>query len=145
MKYQPTPVFWPGKFHGQRRLEGYSPKWCKIKKKKKKHLNEKEPLSTIYPLSSVNTESKDKRKRIQTQSQKRLGECFLKFEPASVLLLKGSGKKRTWKTVNFFFWSYILPPPWFSSSIRLKFSISNFFFGYFVKFWQVRVEGKKMS
>ena len=52
-------------------------------KKKKKKLNEKEPLSTIYPLSSVNTESKDKRKRIQTQSQKRLGECFLEFQPAS--------------------------------------------------------------
>ena len=31
--------------------------------------------------------------------------------------------------------------PLFSSSICLKFSISNFFFGYFVKFWQVRVEG----
>ena len=25
MKWQPTPVFLPGKFHGQRRLAGYSP------------------------------------------------------------------------------------------------------------------------
>ena len=25
-KWQPTPVFFPGKFHGQRSLEGYSPK-----------------------------------------------------------------------------------------------------------------------
>ena len=24
-KWQPTPVFWPGEFHGQRRLVGYSP------------------------------------------------------------------------------------------------------------------------
>ena len=24
-KWQPTPVFWPGKSHGQRSLEGYSP------------------------------------------------------------------------------------------------------------------------
>ena len=24
-KWQPTPVFLPGKFHGQRRLAGYSP------------------------------------------------------------------------------------------------------------------------
>ena len=24
-KWQPTPVFWPGKFHGQRSLVGYSP------------------------------------------------------------------------------------------------------------------------
>ena len=32
--------------------------------------------------------------------------------------------------------------PLFSSSICLKFSITNFFFCYFVKFWQVRVEGR---
>ena len=25
MKWQPTPVFWPGEFHGQRNLAGYSP------------------------------------------------------------------------------------------------------------------------
>ena len=28
-KWQPTPVFLPGKFHGQRSLEGYSPWGCK--------------------------------------------------------------------------------------------------------------------
>ena len=28
-EWQPTPVFLPGKFHGQRSLEGYSPKGCK--------------------------------------------------------------------------------------------------------------------
>ena len=27
--WQPTPVFLPGKFHGQRRLVGYSPQGCK--------------------------------------------------------------------------------------------------------------------
>ena len=27
-KWQPTPVFLPGKFHGQRSLAGYSPKGC---------------------------------------------------------------------------------------------------------------------
>ena len=26
---QPTPVFWPGEFHGQRSLAGYSPRGCK--------------------------------------------------------------------------------------------------------------------
>ena len=26
MEWQPTPVFLPGKFHGQRSLEGYSPR-----------------------------------------------------------------------------------------------------------------------
>ena len=28
-KWQPTPVFLPGKFHGQRSLADYSPKDCK--------------------------------------------------------------------------------------------------------------------
>ena len=28
-KWQPTPVFLPGKLHGQRSLEGYSPWGCK--------------------------------------------------------------------------------------------------------------------
>ena len=28
-EWQPTPVFFTGKFHGQRSLEGYSPKGCK--------------------------------------------------------------------------------------------------------------------
>ena len=28
-KWQPTPVFLPGEFHGQRSLEGYSPWGCK--------------------------------------------------------------------------------------------------------------------
>ena len=28
-EWQPTPVFLPGKFHGQRSLVGYSPKGCK--------------------------------------------------------------------------------------------------------------------
>ena len=28
-KWQPTPVFLPGKFHGQRSLAGYSPWGCK--------------------------------------------------------------------------------------------------------------------
>ena len=28
-KWQPTPVFWPGKLHGQRSLVGYSPWGCK--------------------------------------------------------------------------------------------------------------------
>ena len=28
-KWQPTPIFLPGQFHGQRSLEGYNPKGCK--------------------------------------------------------------------------------------------------------------------
>ena len=38
-KWQPTPVFLPGKFHGERSLVGYS-SWGKKKKKKKKRENE---------------------------------------------------------------------------------------------------------
>ena len=29
-KWQPTPVFWPGEFHGQRSLVGYSPWGCRV-------------------------------------------------------------------------------------------------------------------
>ena len=29
-KWQPTPVFWPGKFHAQRSLAGYSPWHCRV-------------------------------------------------------------------------------------------------------------------
>ena len=29
-KWQPTPVFVPGKFHGQRSLVGYSPRGCRV-------------------------------------------------------------------------------------------------------------------
>ena len=29
MKWQPTPVFWPGEFHGQRSLPGYGPSYHK--------------------------------------------------------------------------------------------------------------------
>ena len=39
-KWQPTPVFLPGKSHGQRSLVGYSPWGRKKKKKKKKKKNE---------------------------------------------------------------------------------------------------------
>ena len=30
-KWQPTPVLLPGKFHGQRNLEGYSPQHCRVR------------------------------------------------------------------------------------------------------------------
>ena len=28
-KWQPTPVFTPGEFHGQKSMEGYSQQYCK--------------------------------------------------------------------------------------------------------------------
>ena len=31
-KWQPTPVFLPGEFHGQRSLEGYSPRSCRVRR-----------------------------------------------------------------------------------------------------------------
>ena len=33
-KWQPTPVFLPEKFHGQRSLAGYSPQGCKVRRNK---------------------------------------------------------------------------------------------------------------
>jgi len=30
-EWLPTPVFWPGEFHGQRSLEGYSPWVCRVR------------------------------------------------------------------------------------------------------------------
>ena len=42
-KWQPTPVFLPGKFHGQRSLVGYSP-WGP------KELETTEPLSMHAPI-----------------------------------------------------------------------------------------------
>ena len=30
-KWQPTPMFLPGEFHGQRRLDGYSPWGCRVR------------------------------------------------------------------------------------------------------------------
>ena len=36
-KWQPTPVFWPGEFHGERSLVGYSP-WGHIESDSTKYL-----------------------------------------------------------------------------------------------------------
>ena len=41
-KWQPTPVFWPGKSDGQRSLEGYSPWGCE-------ESDMAERLSTVSP------------------------------------------------------------------------------------------------
>ena len=45
-KWQPTPVFLPGKFHGLKSLEGYNP-WVR------KELDMIEPLSTHIHLSDT--------------------------------------------------------------------------------------------
>ena len=54
-KWQPTSVFWPGKFHGQRNLVGYSPWGCK-------ELGTTEPVSTaqqqiLYLYNDITTQS----------------------------------------------------------------------------------------
>ena len=46
----PTPVFWPGEFHGQRNLAGYSPWGCK-------ESNMTEQLSLCFPCGSAGKES----------------------------------------------------------------------------------------
>ena len=49
--WQPSPVFWPGEFHGQRSLEGYS-LWGH------KQLDTTEPLSlsVVSPINISNNE-----------------------------------------------------------------------------------------
>jgi len=44
-EWQPTPVFLPGEFHGQRSLVGYSP-WGQKESDFKKGRGEKNPLAT---------------------------------------------------------------------------------------------------
>ena len=46
----PTPVFWPGEFHGQRNLAGYSPWSCK-------ESNKTERLSLCFSCGSAGKES----------------------------------------------------------------------------------------
>ena len=48
MKWLPTPVLLPGKFHGQRSLEGYSPWGCK-----ESDLTERLTLSLQLITSSI--------------------------------------------------------------------------------------------
>ena len=46
-KWLPTPVFLPGKFHAQRRLDGYSPWGCK-------ESDTTEPLHSLIHLEDLN-------------------------------------------------------------------------------------------
>ena len=58
-KWQPTPVFWPGEFHGQRSLAGYSPWGCK-------ELDRTEQLSLsldLHPLGASGQEPTCRRQR----------------------------------------------------------------------------------
>ena len=38
-KWQPTPVFWPGGFHGLKSLAGYSPRGCKEMDTTEQHMH----------------------------------------------------------------------------------------------------------
>ena len=51
-KWQPTPVFWPGKSHGQRSLAGYSPLG-------RKELDTAERLTHIYENTHMYPETKN--------------------------------------------------------------------------------------
>ena len=52
-KWQPTPVFLPGEFHGQRSLAGYCPWGCKESGMTEQlthiHLYNETPSKTVYP------------------------------------------------------------------------------------------------
>ena len=45
-EWQPTPVFLPGEFHGQRSLAGYSP-WSRKESDRTEQLTHKEPTITF--------------------------------------------------------------------------------------------------
>ena len=52
-KWQPTPVFWPGKFHGQRSLPGYSP-WGHKQSDTQTHVHRVgDAIQPSHPLSSL--------------------------------------------------------------------------------------------
>ena len=52
MKWEPAPVFLPGKFHGQRSLAGYSPRGCK------------ELESAEHTHTHTHTHTREKRHRV---------------------------------------------------------------------------------
>ena len=51
-KWKPTPIFLPGKFHGQRSLVGYSPRDCK---RVGHNLTTKQPNNSIYSHYNIHS------------------------------------------------------------------------------------------
>ena len=62
-KWQPTPVFLPGEFHGQRSLQGYNPWGHKVL-----DTTEHEPLSSIKKETTTLQWNLVKRKRLHALS-----------------------------------------------------------------------------
>ena len=57
LKWQPTPVFLPGKSHGQRSLVGYSPRGRKeLNTIEQLHFNFTSPSSSMEPTTSSHVE-----------------------------------------------------------------------------------------
>ena len=57
-KWQPTPVFFPGKFHGWRSLVGYSP-WGRKESDTTERLQKMSPINTLTLRNSENEEQTD--------------------------------------------------------------------------------------
>ena len=66
-KWQSTPVFLPGKSHGQRSLVGYSPWGCK-------ESETTEQLSTSHTTSYRHVDSHTVREAVQMQTKTALGD-----------------------------------------------------------------------
>ena len=55
-KWQPTPVFLPGEFHGQRSLAGYSPWGCKVHGEMTEHTHTHLSYNTVSSILIANLE-----------------------------------------------------------------------------------------
>ena len=75
-KWQPTPVFLPGKSYGQRRLVGYSPWGCKesdtTEHAQKKHINLKRGMERKIQTSSP--KKRGERKKTKVENQKTISQ-----------------------------------------------------------------------
>ena len=118
-EWQPTPVFLPGKFHGQRSLEGYSPKGCKesgTPEHRTQQHNSLLPLhwtSNIIPssfliVSFLNTKTDDAHFPILCflyMYQRSRGLSLLHFQPSELADLDRLEIRRT----RFLFWQMNCP------------------------------------
>ena len=115
-KWQPTPIFLPGKFHGQRSLAGYSP-WGH------KELDMTEWLST-------HTHTHIARKDLGLQDHHSL-ECVSTSTPAFQIHVPEAGRDSVPQTPCFLHWSFpiLSPQPAFPKALESELRG--------LRFWQV--------
>ena len=95
-KWKPTPVFLPGKSHGQRDLAGYSPQGCR-ELETTKQLNNKTRYNGFHPMSSLHDTSED---ILQKDLKSQMGRLWINQKRDCcgwVRLKDGVFKKTSWK------------------------------------------------